>query len=233
MKTKTILLSIFICIVSLNAFSQNGNIQPGYLGKKISDFKLQTYQGTELSISDLEGKNVLLVFPRGKVMDNIWCGLCMYQYSELAFLDSKENIREKYDLEIVYVLMLDKDSTDQWFKGFPERLARIEQWKYPDDTTNMAVMDWAYFCREAFPQKFDYTEKTIPRDIPIMLDADKKVSKAFGLYRYQWDGTMTDQNIPTIYLLDKEGVIKFKYQSQATQDRPSAEYLIEVIEKML
>lgn len=48
MKTRTLLLSIFICITSLNAFSQNDNIQPGYLGKKISDFKLQTYQGTEL-----------------------------------------------------------------------------------------------------------------------------------------------------------------------------------------
>ncbi|MCK5029115.1 MAG: TlpA family protein disulfide reductase [Bacteroidales bacterium] len=233
MKKRTIILSVLISAISLITVAQNSNIQPGYVGKKISDFKLQTYQGTELAISDLEGKNVLLVFPRGKVMENIWCGLCMYQYAELAYLEQHEKIRKTYDLEIVYVLMLDQDSTEQWYKGFPERLARIEQWKYPADTTNQAVMDWAYFCREAFPQKFEYTEKTIPRDFPVMMDVDKKVSKAFGLYRYQWDGTMTDQNIPTIFLLDKDGVIRFKYHSQATQDRPSADYLIEMMDKLL
>lgn len=233
MKTKIFIIAILVVIFSLNGFSQNNDIQPGYLGKKISDFKLQTYQGTELSISDLEGKNVLLVFPRGKVMDNVWCGLCMYQYAELAYLDETQKIRDKYNLEIVYVLMLDKDSTEQWYNGFSERLARIEQWKYPADTTNQAVMDWAYFCREAFPMKYDYTEKTIPRYFPVMMDVDKKVSKAFGLYRYQWDGTSTDQNIATIFLLDKEGIVRFKYHSQATQDRPNADYLINIIEKVL
>lgn len=231
MKKRTILLGMLICVLSFATFAQS--IQPGYLGNKISDFKLQTYQGTELAISGLEGKNVLLVFPRGKVTDQIWCALCMYQYAELAYLEQTQNIRDKYNLEIVFVLMMDKDSTEQWYKGFSERLARIEQWKYPEDTTNQAVMDWAYFCRDAYPQSFDYNEETIPRDFPIMLDADKKVSKAFGLYRYEWDGTRTDQNIATIFLLDKEGTIRFKYHSQATQDRPSADYLIEMIEKLL
>jgi len=216
--------------VFFNSVAQE--IQPGYLNTKISDFTLQTYQGKELSISDLKGKNVLLVFPRGKVTDQIWCGLCMYQYAELANLEANQKIRDKYNLEIVFVLMMDKDSTDQWFKGFEERLARIEQWKYPKDTTNKAVMDWAYFCRKAFPKKFDYTEKTIPRIFPIMLDVEKKVSKSMELYRYEWDGTKTDQNIPTIFILDKEGIIRFKYHSQATQDRPDADYLIKIIEKL-
>jgi len=231
MKTRTILTVIVICALSFASIAQN--IQPGYVGNEISDFKLMTYQGEELSISELKGKNVLLVFPRGKVTDQIWCALCMYQYSELANLEQTQKIREKYNLEIVYVLMMDKDSTEQWFNGFAERLARIEQWKYPEDTTNQAIMDWAYFCRKTYPQSFDYNEENIPRDFPIMLDVDKKVSKAFGLYRYQWDGTQTDQNIATIFLLDKKGTIRFKYHSQATQDRPSAEYLIEMIEKLL
>lgn len=233
MKTRTILLSVVIGLISLSLLGQNTNIQPGYLGKKVSDFTLQTYQGQKLSISDLEGRNVLLVFPRGRVLDNTWCGICMYQYAELADIEARKDIRAKYDLEIVYVLQLDKDSTEQWFKGFQERLARIEQWKYPTDTTNQAVMDWAYFCREAFPLKLDYTEKTIPRNFPIMLDTDKKVSKGFGLYRYEWDGTRTDQNIPTIFVLDRKGIVQFKYQSQETQDRPSADYLINVIENLL
>lgn len=231
MKKGTILVVLLVCIISFGAIAQD--IQPGYIGKKISDFKLQTYQGKELAISDLHGKNVMLIFPRGKVTDQIWCGICMYQYAELAYLETTQKIRDKYNLEIVYVLMMDKDSTEQWYNGFPDRLARIEQWKYPTDTTNQAVMDWAYFCRKTFPQKFDYTEKTIPRDFPVMLDVDKKVSKGFGLYRYQWDGTNTDQNIATIFLLDKDGNIRFKYHSQATQDRPSAKYLIEIMDKML
>jgi hypothetical protein len=48
-----------------------------------------------------------------------------------------------------------------------------------------------------------------------------------------WDGSAVDQNIPTVFLLDKSGAVRFKYMSQNTFDRPNAAYLAKVLEKML
>lgn len=216
------------------AFS-NAQTSPGFIGKKISDFTLKTLQGNEVSISDYEGKNVILIFLRGKVTNEIWCALCMYQYSEFVEIEKKEKIREKYNTEILFVVPFDEETAQTWPKGFSERLDRIEQWKHPEDTANLpqGTKDWMYFCQETFPKKFEFTEDNVPMDLPVLMDTDKKVSKGFDLYRYQWDGTRTDQNIPTIFILDKDGVIKFKYMSQVTQDRPDAAYLLNYIEKML
>lgn len=230
---KTIFSTFLLCMIfSGSLLSQN--LQPAYLGEQMPNFKLKTYQGKELSIKDLEGKKAMIVFLRGKVMDNVWCGLCMYQHAELAELELKEKIREKHNMEIVIVTQFDKDSADKWVKGFPERLNRIEQWKHPEDTVNLApaMRDWMNFCRKHYPQKFEYTEDNVPLPFPIMLDSDKKVAKGLGIYRYEWDGTKTDQNIPTIFILDEQGTVQFKFHSQATQDRPDAEYLVEIIEKL-
>lgn len=167
-------------------------------------------------------------------MDNLWCGLCMYQYAEMAELEIKESIRKKYNLEVVFVVQFDADSAKKWIKGFPERLARIEQWKYPVDTINInpATRDWMKFCRKHYPKKFVYTIETVPTILPIMLDVNMKVSKGLEIYRYEWDGTKTDQNIPSIFILDKNGIIRYKYHSQTTQDRPNAEYLIEIVKQI-
>jgi hypothetical protein len=39
--------------------------------------------------------------------------------------------------------------------------------------------------------------------------------------------------VPTVFLIDKAGVIRFKYTSQSTYDRPSAGYLVKVLARMM
>jgi hypothetical protein len=55
-------------------------IRPALLSLPMPDFTLPAVQGGDFGISKLKGKNVLLVFPRGKVADH-WCQICHYQYS--------------------------------------------------------------------------------------------------------------------------------------------------------
>ena len=68
---------------------------------------------------------------------------------------------------------------------------------------------------------------------PVLADADQSLSKSLGLYTLNWDRSYVEQNISTIYLLDKEGVVQFKYHSQTTFDRPTTVYLVKVIDRML
>jgi len=51
--------------------------------------------------------------------------------------------------------------------------------------------------------------------------------------RTEWDGTNVLQNVPTVYIIDKDGILRFKYLSQSTIDRPSAEYILNYIESTL
>ena len=53
------------------------------------------------------------------------------------------------------------------------------------------------------------------------------------IFREEWGGTKVDQNVPTIFILDKERRVSFKYFSQMTNDRPSGEYLVKYLERML
>ena len=45
-----------------------------------------SYQGDTVSLSQFRGKNVLLLFPRGRY-ENQWCRYCHYQYTELVELE--------------------------------------------------------------------------------------------------------------------------------------------------
>ena len=71
-----------------NSYSQNEGIQIGIVGDKFSDFTLKTYQGSQISTSELRGKNILLISSRGKYYDRYWCGICYYQYAK--FVDLKQ-----------------------------------------------------------------------------------------------------------------------------------------------
>jgi cytochrome oxidase Cu insertion factor (SCO1/SenC/PrrC family) len=61
---------------------------PVVVGQQMPDFTLSAIQGGSVTLSDLTGKNVLLIFPRGRVGDH-WCQICHYQYAELVELEKK------------------------------------------------------------------------------------------------------------------------------------------------
>ena len=222
-------------IESNNVFCQNSKVIPGIVGKKISDFTLPTYQGNEFSMQNQQGKNVLLIVSRGKYGDANWCTICHYQYADFADLALNKQIREKYNLEIVFMLPYIKDSIVNWEKAFPAEMAKMERWKNPGDPEKISKneKDWMDFTRANYPKKFDFTNKKAPLPLPILIDGKLEVSKGLDLSRTEWDGGKTLQNIPAVFIIDKDGIIRFKYVSQNTIDRPTSDYILNFIEKML
>jgi peroxiredoxin len=235
MKKNTTVFMIILVSVTFNLYSQNEGISPGIVGDKFSDFTLQTYQGDKLSTSKLHGKNILLISSRGKYNENAWCALCNYQYADFADLELKKQIRKKYNMEVVFLLPYNKDTIASWEKAFPGSLASVEKWKNPGDPENLSdgQKGWMEFTRAHYPKTFDYTNKKVPLPFPILIDDKQEVSKGLDIFRTEWGGTKTMQNIPTVFIIDKDGILRFKYISQSTIDRPSAEYILNFIDKNL
>ena len=85
-------------------------------------------------------------------------------------------------------------------------------------------------ARQIYPKVFSATKGQVPTPFPILVDADHAVSEGLGFFTTDWGGSTAEQNVPTILLVDAEGILQFKYMSQNTVDRPPLEYLVEVVE---
>jgi peroxiredoxin len=227
--TRVLLLSI--CILSFSFFltAQESPSQPAILDKPMQDFTLPQYQGGTFSISGLKGKNILLVFPRGLAGKDHWCNICNYQYAEFVELEQKNSIRKKYDLEIAFIFPYAKDLIDKWLDAFPKQIEDIESWKHGSNANER----FKKFALEYMPKTFSFEKGKIPMPFPVLIDSDQKVSNLLGLYRTEWGGSKIEQNIPTVILIDKNGIVRFKYFSQNTLDRPTPEYILNYLDKMM
>jgi peroxiredoxin len=223
-------ISIIISII----FAQNENVFPITINEKFPEITLKSLEGEDIEINKLASENILLIFPRGKVTENIWCPICHYQYLELVQKDLEVNFSDAYDLDIFFVLPYSSDSLQSWIDDIPTSLLTINNWKYPENEDNIAdnVRIWMEYSREFFPFSFKYNKETFDLHFPILFDPDRKVSEGLMLFREEWGGTRVDQNVPTIFLLDKERKVKFKYFSQYTNDRPDANYLVKYLNNM-
>jgi peroxiredoxin len=217
-------------ILLLSGFISTKAQTPVTIGAEMPGFTLQSYQGKTLTLSQLKGKNVMLVFPRGKVGDH-WCQICHYQYAELADLEKNLQIREKYNLEIIFVLPYSTEVVNHWVSIFPDQIEVIYKWKNPTPESSLsdAQKSWKDFTRILLPKDFHFTKETIPTTFPILSDGDRSLSMKLGLFTTMFDNSYVEQNIPAIYLLDKDGKVQFKYLSQNTFDRPGFDYLIKMM----
>jgi peroxiredoxin len=227
--TKVILLIISIVSLSFSFAAQESPSQPAMLDKPMQDFTLPQYKGGSFSITGLKGKNILLIFPRGLAGKDHWCNICNYQYAEFVELDKKENIRKKHDLEIAFVFPYAKELVDNWLDAFPKQIEDIENWKNGSNADER----FKKFALEYMPKTFSFEKGKIPMPFPVLIDSDQKVSNLLGLYRTEWGGSKIEQNIPTVILIDKNGIVRFKYFSQNTLDRPTPEYILNYLDKMM
>ncbi len=216
------------------AFFQNTEIRPVTVGQRMPDFTLPVYQGGELTLSSLEGKNVLLVFPRGFAREDYWCTICNYKYAELVDLERKEHIRKKYNTEILYVLPYSKEVIKQWLESHPSQLAKIQEWKNPPEPDKLDERGKSRLerVRKGFPKDLSMKEGEVPTPFPILIDEERKLTKGLGIFAQEWSGGKVDQLIPSVYIIDGEGILQFKYIGQNTWDRPSYDYLMRVLESI-
>ncbi len=231
--SKIILLTFFIFTL-FSAFAQADEIKPVSLLQDMPDFTLPVYQGGELTISQLEGKNVLIVFPRGFAAKDHWCHVCNYQYADLVELEKKKQLREKLDLEILVVLSYNQDVVKEWVKAFQDQFVDIDNWKNPPEPEKLDEKQKRRVerMRKLFPKKYMYKKGKVPTPFPILVDGERTVSKGLGIFSTDWNGSKIEQNIPTVFILDKKGTVQFKYISQNTFDRPGAEYLMKFISRL-
>jgi peroxiredoxin len=224
--------AFLLLALSLPGFSQQAAIRPVSVGQPMPDFTLPVYQGGSLTLSSLKGKNVILMFPRGYAAEGAWCTICNYKYAELVDLEQAREIRKKYNAEILVVLPYSADIVKQWLDVVPAQLEKIKRTKNPAEPDKLDEKGKTSMARYRmlFPKDLSMKPGEVPTPFPILVDADRTVSKGLGLFMTEWSGSKVDQNIPTYYIVDKNGVVQFKYLSQNTADRPDYEYLFKILD---
>jgi len=230
-----VILTMLLLAVGVHRMSaQAAPIKPANLGNLFPDFTLPAVQGGEVALSSLRGKNVLIIFPRGRVEDH-WCQICHYQYAELADLEKAQSFRKKYNLEVLFVLPYDKATVQHWVDIFPDQMAVIEKWKNPsaEELKNPRAKAWADQVRLLLPKSILMSKENIPVPFPILVDGERKLSEGLQLFTMSWDYSYVEQNVATVFILDGEGRVRFKYYSQSTADRPNSAFLLKFIERML
>ncbi len=210
-------------------------IRKAYLGQPMSDFELPALDGKTVKLSALKGRNVLLVFPRVFYAVDGDCSICGYQYAELADRCQAGKWREKFNLDVLVVFPFSAEVTRSWISRVPAMLAAVEEWKNPkqEDLKNEQVKRWMEIARQAYPKQYAFAAGAVPMPFPILLDEKRELSRGLDLFREEWSGGKGDQNIPAVFLLDSEGVVRFKLIGQHTLDRPSADYLEKIMAAVL
>jgi len=206
--------------------------QPAIVGQPFADFTLPVYQGGSLTLSSLRGKNVLLLFPRGYAAENYWCTICNYRYVELAELEKAQKIQEKYNVAVLVVFPYPRDVIKAWLEALPGQLDSIRATKNPADPSKLDERGKTRMerFRQLFPNDYSLEKGAILDPFPILVDDGQTLSKRLDVFRMEWSGGKVAQNIPSVYILDKNGVLQFKYIGQNTTDRPSYAYLMKVLE---
>ena len=208
------------------------DLLPAIAGEPMPSFSLPVYQGGNFSLSDHQGHNILLMFPRGRV-GNGWCLFCQYQYLDLVDLEKQEQLQKKYDLEIVFVLPYGKDDIEKWFTAFPASMKTLDGIRNPAGGQAAGLQkEFGNWARIHYPKTFDLSAG-VPKSIPVLIDEKRAVSKKLKLFTEFWDGVQSEQNISAIFLVDKQGILQWKYIGQMTEDRPSMDHVLKVIDKML
>jgi len=237
--SKIRLFGLAIVVISLALFSglifsQQTGIRPVTVGQPMPDFTLPTYQGDKVTLSSLKGKNVLLIFPRGLAGEAHWCHIDNYRYAELMDIEKQKKIRKKYNAEILYVLPYSQDVVKEWVESNPEQLEHIEDWKNPEEPDKLDERGKRRmeFAKKAFPKTYTFKKGEVPTPFPILVDGERKVSKGLGIFATEWSGSKIDQCISSVFIVDKEDILQFKYIGQNTFDRPSFDYILKTLERV-
>jgi peroxiredoxin len=225
-------ICVLLALSVTGAAAQSPAIAPVSVGNVMPAFTLPAYQGGSVSLAALKGKTVILIFLRGYAAPGSWCHVCNYEYSELVEFDARQQFRKMANVEILFVMPYAKEVLDDWLDKYPQQLADLEAWKNPPDPTKLddAGRERMERARRVYPKSFTATKGHVPIPFPILMDPDRTLSKGLGLFTTEWSGSKVDQQVPTVFVIDAGGTVRFKYHSQNTIDRPGADYLARVVD---
>ncbi|MDH4198260.1 MAG: redoxin domain-containing protein [Candidatus Aminicenantes bacterium] len=241
MKKTIILMALVLALGVSFALAQQPGQQPETrpvtVMQPMPDFTLPALDGGQVTLSALRGRNVMIIFSRGYAAENAWCTICQYQYAELVMRELRDKVREKYDLEVLFVLPYDKDVVTKWRDIVPEQLEKIKKWKNPadpaalDETARRRLERYKMiFPLDIAPADIEAKPGEPARPFPVLMDADRALTKRLGVFATEWGGSKVDQGIPSVYIVDKAGTLRFKYIGQTTVDRPSYDYLFKILD---
>jgi len=203
------------------------------VGKPMPDFTLPVFGGGDFNLAKYRGKNVLLMFPRGWIGTQ-WCPYCPYQYLELEQLEKTSGIEAKNNLEIAFVMPYNRERIKDWMEKFPDALQTIDAIKNPkpQPAPGSFQSDFVSWANSSFPLQFDVKPNDPHKIIPVLVDENRTLSRQLKIFTNFWDGISSEQNMASVFIIDKHGILRFKYISQMTEDRPSVEFLIDFIKKL-
>jgi hypothetical protein len=146
----------------------------------------------------------------------------------------ESDLRAKYNLEVAFILPYGTDRVKDWLEKFPEAMTTLENIKNPQPkpATGTIQADYAAWARKAFPIKFSVKEDDPHTLIPVLVDEKRTLSHQLKIFSSFWDGVSSEQNRATVLVIDKKGVLQFKYVGQMTEDRPSVDYILDFISRM-
>ena len=216
-----------------NIVPQKKPLDLAILGEPLKDFTLPVFQGGEYQLSKNINKNILLVFPRGYYNKDVWCDICSYEYLDLVDEFYNKKLAEKYNLDIAVILPYDEATIEMWIKDMPETYSSLEAGKHTDTVNNEKAKTWVLFTQRHYPKTFNITEGKTPVPFKILMDKNHELSERLEIFKTEWRGTTVDQNMPTFILLDRQGKVVFKYISQHTIDRPTMNYLTQVMDTFI
>lgn len=247
MRAKNIL--VFICCLVLSASGtlsagtaaqaatqpagpQEPVLRPALLGQPFPALSLPSFQGGQCDLSGLRGKKVVLVVPRVYAGEGRWCTICNYQYAEAAAAAAA--FRTEHNAEILFLFPFDRDVVSEFLSLTPSQLEKIKGWKNPSEPEKLDEQGRQRLerMRSLFPKDLSMKEGEVPTPFPLLLDPERRISKTLGVFASEWGGSKGDQGVPAVFILDGEGILRFKYISQSTADRPDLAYLGWILDKL-
>jgi len=212
--------------------SQEPVMRPALLGQPFPDLSLSSYEGGQVDLKSYRGKNIVLIVPRVYAGEGRWCTICNYQYAEAAAAATA--LRAEHNAEIMFLFPFGRDVVSEFLAVTPSQLEKIKGWKNPAEPEKLDEQGKQRLARmrSLFPRDLSMKEGETPTPFPILLDPERQASKTLGVFASEWGGSKGDQGIPTAYILDGSGILRFKYVSQSTADRPDVNYLAWILKSL-
>ena len=67
--------------------------------------------------------------------------------------------------------------------------------------------------------------------LPILIDADRAITKLYGVYHpFGFDALNTAR--PSTFLIDRDGTVRFMYVGEGQNDRPDPETIVAELRKL-